>query len=431
MTKLLSYDSIKNIQYEKVGLICGIEIHQQLNTGKLFCNCPCEIMPNDTLNKTITRKLRFSLSETGEVDKAAMHEFKKQKEFKYLYNDKIACLVDLDEEPPHNPNNFALEMAFKVGLLLNLKFFDKVQFMRKLIINGSVTGGFQRTAMLGSFGHIKTSFGQVSVDGVNIEEDACRIISKEDKNTLFSLDRQGIPLIEITTGPHIKTPEQAYEVALQLGNILRSFKETKRGLGTIRQDLNVSIKSGARIEIKGAQNLKLIPEVVIGEIKRQLVHLSILEELKDRAISAKNFSDKNIYDITTFFKNTNSKVILSNLSESESGVFAIKLNSFKNILGTQMQENYRFATEISERNKAHFPQIKGLFHSDELPKYSITQEEVDSIRNFLKLGKEDSFILIANKKTIAQKSLKFVLEIIEELITQVPSEVSKLIPKGL
>ncbi len=430
MTKLISLDSLKDLDYKELGLKCGLEIHQQLNTGKLFCSCPCEIVSNDTLNKEINRKLRFSLSETGEVDTAALHEFKKAKNFTYKYNDKITCLVDLDEEPPNRPNQLAINTAVSIGQMLNLTFFDKIQFMRKLIINGSVTGGFQRTAMIGSFGNIKTSFGNVSIDGVNIEEDSARTIEKKDDTTIFSLDRQGIPLIEITTGPDIKTPMQAQELALQLGNILRSFKETKRGLGTIRQDLNVSITGGARIEIKGAQNLKLIPEIIDCEIRRQIISKSIQEELSDRKINPDNFTDWEIYDLTNIFKNSESQVVKENLKLKGSKVVGVKLFNFKNILGHEIQENHRFATEVSDKNKSHYPQIKGLFHSDELPKYGITQNEVDEIRKQLKLKEIDSFILIANEKELAIKSLKNVLQIIDSLILEVPSEVRQVDPKG-
>lgn len=430
MTKLINLDSLKNLNYEELGLMCGLEIHQQLNTGKLFCSCPCEIVPNDTLDKTIVRRLRFSLSETGEVDKAALHEFKKEKTFTYKYNDKIACLVDLDEEPPHSPNQSALDTAVGVGEMLNLTFFDKIQFMRKLIINGSVTGGFQRTAMIGSFGHINTSFGEVSIDGINIEEDSCRTIGKEDNHTVFSLDRQAIPLIEITTGPHIKTPGQAGELAQQLGNILRSFPQTKRGLGTIRQDLNVSIKGGARIEIKGAQNLKLIPQIVEAEAKRQIILKSIHEEILDRGLSRDDFTDWSINDVTDCFKECDSKVINENLKSKEDKVLALKLFKFKGILGHELQEGHRFASEVSDKNKAHFPQIKGLFHSDELPKYGIEQIQVTKIRNKLKLKEEDSFILIANNEQVATDSLKNVAMIIDSLLGEVPTEVRQVDPKG-
>ncbi|MFW6008988.1 MAG: Glu-tRNA(Gln) amidotransferase subunit GatE, partial [archaeon] len=348
----------------------------------------------------------------------------------YRYNDDIACLVDLDEEPPRNPNKLAISTAIRVSQMLNLKFFNKLQFMRKLIINGSITSGYQRTTMLGLGGYIDTSFGKVEINGINLEEDACRIVEKNNNKTIYSLDRQGIPLIEITTGPQIKLPEQALEVSIKLGNLLRSFKETKRGIGTIRQDLNVSIKGGARIEIKGVQNLKLIPKIIEDEVKRQIVYLSILDELKKRKINTDNLSNFKIYDVSEVFEKTDSEVILSNLKDKNSKVLGIKLNNFIDILGVELQENYRFATEISNRNKQHFPEIKGLFHLDELPKYGITSEEVELVKKKLNLSIHDSFILLAGEKNVIEKSLKNILEIIKELIYEVPSEVRQVDPKG-
>ena len=429
-SKLLDLNSLEEIDYKKVGLKCGIEIHQQLNCGKLFCNCPCDIIPNEKLNKQVNRKLRFSLSETGEIDKAALEEFKKQKSNRYIYNNTNSCLVDLDEQPPKGPNKKAFNTAVRMGLMCNLTFFDKAQFMRKLIINGSVTSGFQRTSILGVSGFLKTSFGEVEIEGVNIEEDSARIVDRKDEHNIYALDRQGIPLIEITTGPQIKTPNQAQEVAYQIGNMLRSFPETRRGIGTIRQDVNVSIKGGTRVEIKGAQNVKLIPEIVKSEIRRQQIHLSIIEELKSRKITTSNFTDNKIYDITKIFKKTTSKVILDNLKIKNAKVLAIKLNGFKDILGTELHKNYRFASEISTRNKKHFKTIKGLFHLDELPKYGIIQKEVDTIIKELKLKKQDNFILITTEKNTATQSLKNIINIIKELIKEVPSEVRQVDPKG-
>lgn len=430
MTKLISLDSLKELDYKKLGLICGLEIHQQLNTGKLFCPCPCEITPNEELNKEIKRSLRFSSGESGEIDKAALEEFKKGKYNIYKYNDKIACLVDLDEEPPKGPNEGALNVAFGVSKYFNLKFFDKIQFMRKLIVDGSVTTGFQRTAMLGLGGEFKTNEGIIKIDGINLEEDSCRNIERKDNYSIFSLDRQGIPLIEITTGPQIHTPSQALEAATYIGNVLRSFKEIKRGLGTIRQDVNISIEGGARIEIKGAQNLKLIKEIINDEIRRQIILKSIHDEVLNRGVSQDNFTDWETYDVTSCFKNCDSKVIKSNLTKKNDKVLALKLFKFKGILGHELQKNYRFASEVSDRNKKHFPTVKGLFHSDELPKYGIEQIEVDKVRKELKLEKEDSFILIANDFEIAKKSLQNVATIIDELIGGVPTEVRQVDSKS-
>mgnify|MGYP000271209731 CR=1 FL=1 len=430
MSKLLFLDSLKNINPEEFGLKCGLEIHQQLNCGKLFSKRPCMIVPNDELDKQVERYLRFSLSESGESDKAAKAEFKTQKKQIYKYNDDIASLVDLDEEPPGIPNPSAMSVGFRISEMLGVKVFSKIQFMRKIIVDGSVTSGFQRTAMLGLGGSLKTSFGEVSIDGINVEEDSCRAVERGDDYNIFALDRQGIPLIELTTGPQIKTPKQAQECAQQLGNILRSFSETRRGLGTIRQDLNVSILNGSRVEIKGAQNLKLIPEVIEAEIKRQAIHLSIIEELKGRGVTSQNCSSSNIYDISSVFKATESSVILSNLEGENKGVLGIKLPFFKGILGHELHDNYRFATEISNKNKLRFPKIKGLFHSDELPKYGITQEEVDSVRKELSCGEDDGFILVAHEKEYAKESLEYILEIISELLEGVPEEVRQVDPKG-
>lgn len=430
MSKLVFLDSLKDIDPRKYNLMCGLEIHQQLNCGKLFSNRPCRIVPNTELDKQVERYLRFSLSETGESDKAAKAEFLRRKKQIYRYNNEIASLVDLDEEPPGKPNKIALSVGLRISQMLDVKIFSKVQFMRKLIVDGSVTSGFQRTAMLGLGGTLKTQFGDVSIDGINVEEDSCRAIERGEDYNIFALDRQGIPLIELTTGPQIKTPEQAQQCAQQLGNILRSFSETRRGIGTIRQDLNVSILNGSRIEIKGAQNLKLIPEVIEAEMRRQIIHLSIIEELKSRRVQEDTFSDFVIYDVSNLFKKTESSVILSNLEAKGSGVFGIKLHYFKGILGHELNTNYRFATEISNKNKLRFPKIKGLFHSDELPKYGITEEEVSQVRKELGCGGDDAFILVVHEKEYASESLQHIFEIIKELLQGVPEEVRQVDPKG-
>lgn len=429
-SKLIFLKDLENLNYEELKFKCGVEIHQQLNSGKLFCSCPCDVVDNSTFDKSIERKLRFATSETGQIDSAAISEFKKDKYNIYEYNNKISCLVDLDEEPPKGPNEKALNVAVRISQMMSLKLFSKIQFMRKLIIDGSITSGYQRTAMLGINGKLETSFGKVNINGINLEEDSCRTLQRFEDHTIFALDRQGIPLIEITTGPQIKTAQGVLETASKIGNILRSFKETRRGLGTIRQDLNISIENKNRVEIKGTQNLKLIPQIVNAEIRRQKIHNSIIDELKNRRINKDNFSDNKIYDITNIFDNSTSKVILDNLEDKNSKVLAIKLFKFKDILKHELNKNYRFGTEISNRNKQHFPMVKGLFHSDELPRYGIEQEEVDKIFKQLDCKKDDSFILIAQGETIAKNSLENILEIIKQLIIEMPEEVRQVDPKG-
>jgi glutamyl-tRNA(Gln) amidotransferase subunit E len=430
MSKLIFRDDLKDLDYKAMGLLCGLEIHQQLNSGKLFCSCPCNVMSNGSFDKKIMRKLRFSTGESGSIDTAALSEFKKGKFNEYIYNDEIVCLVDLDEEPPKGPSKPALDAVIGVSKMFNLKFYDKIQFMRKLIIDGSVTTGFQRTAMVGQGGYFETSYGRVMINGINLEEDSCRAIERFDTYNIYSLDRQGIPLIEVTTGPQIYSPEQALESATIIGDYLRSFKQTRRGLGTIRQDLNVSITGGARVEVKGTQNLKLIPEILKDEMRRQKIHISIIDEMKSRNFDMRTLLSNEIFDVTSIFKKTESAVVKTNLEIKGAGVLAIKLEKFAGILGHETQENHRFASEVSDRNKKHFPRIKGLFHSDELPKYGISPEEVKSVKTSLGTTDEDGFILICNEKKIAEKSLKNIKNIIFELLNKVSEEVRQVDPKG-
>lgn len=257
----------EQIDYVRVGLMSGLEIHQQLDTGKLFCKCP-GYLRQDEPDFIVKRKLHAVAGETGEVDSAVQHEAALDKEFYYQgYNDSI-CLVELDESPPCNVNREALDEAIKIALLLNCEIYPVVQVMRKTVIDGSNTSGFQRTLLIGHSGYLETSFGKVGIDSVALEEDAARIIEKDDKKAVYRLDRLGIPLVEIGTAPDMDTPEKIKEAALKIGEILRACK-VKRGIGTIRQDVNVSIKGHDRVEIKGFQDPRMMIETVNKEIVRQ------------------------------------------------------------------------------------------------------------------------------------------------------------------
>jgi len=258
---------IEKIDYKKIGLKCGLEIHQQLDTKKLFCNCP-SLLRQDEPDFIIQRKLHAVAGESGEIDSAVSYEKSLDKDFTYQgYN--TTCLVELDESPPREINQDALKLALQISLLLNAKIFPVTQIMRKTVIDGSNTSGFQRTVLIASDGFVQTSYGKVGIESICLEEDSARIISDEKGIKIYRLDRLGIPLIEIATSPDIKNPFQAKEVALYLGNILRSFK-VKRGIGTIRQDVNVSISKGKRIEIKGVQKPDLIQKAVEKEVERQM-----------------------------------------------------------------------------------------------------------------------------------------------------------------
>src|SRR3989344_2258333 len=256
------------IDYAKLGFKAGLEIHQQLDTPKLFSGAP-SFLRNDKPDYIVMRKLHAVAGESGIVDEAFAHEASLDKEFFYEgYNDTIS-LVELDQEPPHSVNEEALNTALTVALLLNCETYPVTQVMRKTVIDGSNTSGFQRTVLIAHDGKVETSFGNVRIATVCLEEDSARVISKEKGKIIYRLDRLGIPLVEIATYPDLHNAEQVKECALKLGEILRACK-VKRGIGTIRQDVNVSVKGHDRVEIKGFQDPKMMIKTIDIEIDRQL-----------------------------------------------------------------------------------------------------------------------------------------------------------------
>lgn len=235
---------------------------------KLFCNC-LTLNSDREPDIRIKRKLRAVAGETGDVDVAAEFEVSKKKYFVYEASSEDVCLVEQDDEPPHELNKQALETAIKIALLLNAKIVDEMQVMRKTVIDGSNVSGFQRTALIAMDGYVETSNGRVGIPTICLEEEAAQKLEEGNDFVRYRLDRLGIPLIEIATSADIKSADHAKDVAAYIGMILRSVENVKRGIGTIRQDVNISIENGARTEIKGFQDLKSIPKVIEYEVKRQ------------------------------------------------------------------------------------------------------------------------------------------------------------------
>lgn len=279
--------------YEKLGFKCGIEIHQQLAGKKLFCGCPCRIR-KDLPDFSIQRRLRASAGESGKIDRAALHEQQKSKIFEYQGYYDTTCLVELDEEPPHPVNKDALDAAIIAAKLLNMKIVDSVQFMRKTVIDGSNVSGFQRTALIGYDGFVEVDGRKIKIESLCLEEEACQVIERTKEKDIYNLSRLGIPLLEIATAPDIKSPEECREVAGHIGMLLRSTGKVLRGIGTIRQDVNVSIKGGARTEIKGFQEIRSIPAVIDNEIGRQLLLLGEGKKIESEVRNAEP-------DLTTSF----------------------------------------------------------------------------------------------------------------------------------
>ncbi len=409
------------IDYAKIGLKVGIEIHQQIQTKrKLFCDCKPELFKEEP-EITFLRRLRPTQSELGQIDPAAFFEFKKGLEFLYEANYHSSCLVEMDEEPPHALNMDAAEIALTAALMLNATPVDEIQVMRKTVIDGSNTTGFQRTCVI-------ALNGQLSIDGKNIpifhaslEEDAARKTGGGNggKTIRYRIDRLGIPLIEVATGPVIASPAETQKVAEAIGRILRDTGKVMRGLGTIRQDLNISISKGALVEIKGIQELELISRVVEYEVNRQLTLLSISEELRKKGVKAEQLREDFI-DATNAFQRTKCKVISKALAKNQK-VLAVRLPGFAGFLQRELMPNFRLGTELSDR-AIFWGRVGGIFHTDELPAYGITTEEVESVKSAVAPTEDDAIVFVADSIENAVDALKAVVERAKETVSGVPAE---------
>ncbi|MBD3398002.1 Glu-tRNA(Gln) amidotransferase subunit GatE [Candidatus Micrarchaeota archaeon] len=408
---------------EKQELKCGIEIHQRLDTGKLFCRCPSTLTEEENPDLRIIRNLRASESEMGELDRAARLEQEKQLDFEYDVFRKNCCLVETDEEPPLPMDQEALLVALGVAQQLRMRAADQVHVMRKIVVDGSNTSGFQRTALLATNGFIETSRGKVGIDTIAIEEESAGIIeTKKDGMKHYRLDRLGIPLIELATSPDIVSGEHCKEVAEKIGMVLRATGKAARGLGTIRQDVNISIPEGARVEIKGVQDLKLIPRIVEIEVGRQQKLLSILQTLKP----IKPEENPRIIDLSNIFSNTDSAFINRGLVSGKR-VMGFKLDSHKGVLGTELQPGKRYGTELADYAKT--AGVKGIIHSDEEPsKYGISEEEQARVRELLSTAEKDAFVLVLAEEGQARMALARVAE--RAAIREVPGQTRRVNPDG-
>ncbi len=414
-------------KYSKIGLKAGLEIHQQLDTReKLFCSCEPQLFKEEP-EFTFLRRLRPTQSELGQVDPAALFEFHKGTKILYEANSETACLVEMDEEPPHDLNREAVEISLIAALMMNAKPVDEIHVMRKTVIDGSNTTGFQRTCVVALNGEIDIKGKKVPIQHVSLEEDAARKTGKEGQLIRYRIDRLGIPLIEVTTAPVIYSPEEAEETASAIGRILRATRRVRRGLGTIRQDLNVSIRDGALIEIKGVQELELVSRVIENEAQRQLGLLEVRDELKKRGVKNEDITE-NFVDITSVFNQTKCKVIAKALKQNKP-VLAVKLSGFAGLLKRKLALNMRLGAELVGIAR-FWGRVGGIFHTDEMPAYGITVEEINQIGKLLKMKSQDAVVFVADTLENATDALKAVTERARVALKGVPEETRAANPDG-
>ena len=400
------------MDYEAVGLKAGLEIHQQLNTKeKLFCHSPTVISDSAEHTGEVSRYLRVAVSEMGDVDRAAKEELMNQRLFTYYTYDTTG-LVEIDEEPPAPLNPDALDIVLTIAKMFEMTPLPEIHTMRKMIVDGSATSGFQRTALVALNGAIEHA---CRVETVAVEEEACQRV----EDTIFSVDRLGIPLIEITTSPCMKTPEEVHDIAQYIGMTLRSTGRVKRGIGTIRQDVNVSIRDGARVEIKGVQELDLIAEVVRREVQRQLSLLAIRDELQARNALVNG----EVYDVTSVFARTQSQVL-----KKARVILGTVLHGFNGLVGLEIQPDRRLGSEMSDYAKKCG--VGGLFHTDELPAYGVTEEEVHVLKETLGAGPEDAVVIVASTEQKCRCAMQMIIRRAKMAFEGVPEETRKMLEGG-
>jgi glutamyl-tRNA(Gln) amidotransferase subunit E len=403
------------MDYRAIGLRCGLEVHQQLDTRKLFCACPSRL--SERTEGTFLRRLRPTVSELGEVDAAAIEEAKRRLAFVYQVTDNT-CLVEADEEPPHEANPDALGTALLVSLMLDAQPVREVHFMRKLVIDGSNTTGFQRSALIAVDGGIEVDGKRIGIPTILLEEDAARKVSEAEGEVVYRLDRLGIPLVEIATTPDIETPEEAAKVALGIGSWLRATRRVLRGIGTIREDLNVSVRGGARIEIKGVQELRMIPVYVEREVERQLALIEAARELKARGITR---IDLTIQDVSSVLSSSSSNVVRGAL-DAGGKVLGARLPGFRGLLKGKL------GPELAAH--ARVAGVQGILHSDELTGYGITDAEVAALSKALGLHEGDAFVLVAAEEAKARHAFEEMLPRMRAALAGIPEETRDPRPDG-
>lgn len=408
-----------DLDYKKLGLKCGIEIHQQLETHKLFCDCDSSMQEKS--DAEVIRRLRAVAGELGEVDAAALHEILRGREFHYKVYPSESCLVETDSEPPHDLNREALNTSLTIAMMLNCEIPDEIHFMRKQVIDGSNTTGFQRTTVLGLNGWLKTSLGKVGITNICLEEDAAQILGNEYSGVVYGLNRLCVPLVEIGTAPDIKTPGHAKEVAAKIGMILRSTGKVKRGIGTIRQDINISIAEGTRIEIKGAQELKLIPKLVENEVLRQ----ASLIDIKNRMIASgfKPIKSVRIEKVTHIFSESKHPVTKGKKT------YAIKIPGFVGFLKQKLTPTKTLGNEIANYVKVRIG-AKGFIHSDEdISEYGLNPH-FKKLEKHMKAKKGDTLLIVSGDEEHCEKTLKAIINRINMLLDGVPEETRRALENG-
>ncbi len=412
------------IDYAEVGLISGLEVHQQLLTDhKMFCRCPAGVYTTEH-DGEILRHMRPTLSELGEYDGTALMEFKTRKNILYLLHKKNVCTYEMDDTPPFLINQQSLDVAIEQCLMLGCDIVDEVHVSRKQYLDGSIPTGFQRTAIVGVNGKLPFRGRTLSITQVSVEEDSCREVSDRGHLVVWRTDRLGMPLIETVTGPDLRTPDEVAEAILLIGRVCRSTGHVRVGMGASRQDVNVSVRGGRRVEIKGVPRAGWAPALVHGEAVRQVNLLRLRDELGSLGIREPGDLDVEHADVTDLLASSGHPLLRREswerliekqgwrqgleLGQGQFRVRAVKLAGLGDTLLWPTQPDRTFADELAGRIRviAGLDQPPILMHSRKWPGYPGSDGELRAIEERLGCGPRDGVVVIwgAERDTLTAAS---------------------------
>lgn len=423
------FNEMTDEDYHFIGFKSGLEVHQQLLTEKkLFCRCPAGKY-SDHYNAEILRHMRPTLSELGEYDGTALMEFKTKKEIIYRINYDTVCTYEMDDTPPFEMNEQALDIAIEIAMLLNANIVDEIHISRKQYLDGSIPTGFQRTAIVSVGGWVPYKDRKINIIQMSIEEDSCREFSDVGHRRVYLTDRLGMPLIETVTAPEMRTPFEVADVNNILRKLVRTTFKVRTGIGAAREDVNVSVTGGTRIEIKGVPRIVRIPLLTYNEARRQWRLLQLRDELHRRGITENTFT-ANYQEVTKLLRNTSYQPIYSAIN-SGAVVNCVTLHNFKGLLRWETQTNTYFSKEISDRVRviACLTTLPNIIHSDS-PSESLLSSEWQNIKKFVGATENDTIVLVWGNKEDAETGAKEIIIRAKEATIGIPSETRQALRDG-
>ena len=428
-TEFKPYDAMTPDDYAAIGLRCGLEVHQQLLTKtKLFCRCPAGRY-SDAFDAEILRHMRPTLSELGEYDGTALMEKKTRKNICYRIHHDTVCTYEFDDTPPFFMADDAIDYALEVAMLLRLNIVSELHIARKQYLDGSIPTGFQRTTIVGVGGWIPFQGRKIRIRQLGLEEDACREVSDVGHDRVYLTDRLGMPLIEPVTEPDMRTPDEVAQVGEIIRRLCRSTGHVRTGYGAARQDVNVSVEGGTRVEIKGVPQLWRIPRLIYNEARRQCSLLAIRSRLKERGITPDTF-EHYADDVTRIVGKTRYQPIRAALSHGHR-VKCVMLKGFAGVLNEPTQEQTTFAKEFSDRVRvvACLTQLPNMAHSDTASE-SLDGKDWQKLRRKMKASYEDALILVCGDEADTRCAAEEIAIRAKEATIGVPSDTRQAFKDG-